>query len=248
MEVVGSYMDKFSRNKRAFLPPVSLSNDDCWDKSNPNLIKFEFGMGGGGWSGGEVVLVARREGEEDSVVVRGTISLEILTSEIGLSRRVSRERKWVLPVEEEEVEVKVDSQKVEGQEIEGQDFEEDHLAAKVIGQKLDEEDHFEAKVVKKELEEQEHLEAKGVVDWIRGEVKQAALRPEQQSGGRRRSPRVQARRLARLLQFQKGLWDLQGLPPTHLQKKKVWRKRLQNHIFLLQPSRGLQWAGGRGGT
>ena len=80
----------------------------------------------------EVVLVVRRDGEEDSVVVRGTISLEMWTSEIGLTRRFSRERKWVLTLYEEEVEAKVDSQ-----EVEGQDFEEDHLAAKVIGQRLD---------------------------------------------------------------------------------------------------------------
>ena len=51
VEVVGFYMDQFSVNKRAFLPPVSLSNDDCWDKSNPNLIKFEFVLGGGGCFG-----------------------------------------------------------------------------------------------------------------------------------------------------------------------------------------------------
>ena len=114
----------------------------------------------------------------------------------------------------------MDSQEVEEQEMEGQDFEEDHLAAKVIGQKLDEEDHFEAKVVNKEVEEQEHLESNDVVDWIRGEVIPAAPRPEQQSGGRRRSPGVQARRLARLLQNQKGLCNLHDLPPTHLQKKR----------------------------
>ena len=58
----------------------------------------------------------------------------------------------------------MDSQEVKEQEMEGQDFEEDHLAAKVIGQKLDEEDHFEAKVVNKEVEEQEHLESNDVVD------------------------------------------------------------------------------------
>ena len=71
--VVGTYMDQFSGNNRAFLLPFSLSNNECWDKSSPNVIKFVFGMGYGGCSGGELVLVARGEGQKDSVVVRGTI-------------------------------------------------------------------------------------------------------------------------------------------------------------------------------
>ena len=43
------------------------------------------------------------------MVARGTINFEMLTSEVGLTRRVSRKRNWVLPVEEEEFEAKVES-------------------------------------------------------------------------------------------------------------------------------------------
>ena len=87
VEVVGSYMDPSSECKKAFLPPVSLYRDEQWDKSSPNFIKFNFGKAGEGCSWGEVVLVASRESEEDSLVVRSTMSLNMRTPEVGLTRR-----------------------------------------------------------------------------------------------------------------------------------------------------------------
>ena len=59
------------------------------------------------------------------------MSVKMLTSEVGKTRRVSRERKWFLPFEPmEKCEVKV-SQEVEKQ-VHLEAKEEDHLDAKLI--------------------------------------------------------------------------------------------------------------------
>ena len=105
-------MDPISGLKRAYQPLISHLYGEGWVKSSENKIKFEFGEGS---SGGEVVLVASREEEGNSVVVRATINVDLDASEGGLVR-ISRERKWLLPVDEE--------------------GEEHHLEAKVVGQEL----------------------------------------------------------------------------------------------------------------
>ena len=126
-----------------------------------------------------------------------------------MTRMVSRERKWLLPVEEEELSHEL--------------VKHDHIDAKVMGQKV-EKVLFEAKELALEVKELEHF-ANVLEEEARGEATPAELRSNQQSGDRQRSPGVQEKRLARLLHFQQGLCELHGLPPSHLQERRTLEDR-----------------------
>ena len=101
------------------MPLLSTSQDEGWHRSSPSIIRFKFE----GSSGGELELVATRE-EEDMMVIRGTISVRMWMLEFGMSRWVSRERKWFLPVGDED-DAKVSDEGEDHVNLEAKGLEED---------------------------------------------------------------------------------------------------------------------------
>ena len=147
------------------------------------------------------MLVASREEEEENfLVVRATINVDLEAPEEGLVR-VRRERKWLLPAEEE--------------------AEEYNLEAKV-----EEEKHLEAQVMS--LEEgnlevgSQELEVKVLSDF-RQEEERGEVTPPSSPTRRKvvgsKSPGAKAKSFARLTLFQQRLEEEYGLPPSRLKEE-----------------------------
>ena len=181
-----------------YQPLLSLLDDEDREKSSPKKIKFKFGEVEGGSSGGEVVLVANREEEEKNfLVVRATINVDLEAPEEGVIR-VSRERKWLLPAEQEG----------EEQRLEAEVEEQEHQEAKVMSL-----EDINQKMGSQKLEVNVLLDVRQQEES--GEVTPPSS-PIRRKGVGSKSPGAKAKSFARLTLFQQRLEEEFGLPPSRL--------------------------------
>ena len=149
----------------------------------------------------------------DSLAVRATINVQLEAMLGEVTMRVYRERKWFLPLEENEVEAEIESK------IVSQELEEQHQETQVIGL---EHSNLEVGMEQEDWSDLRLREAMGEVT--------PSSTPK--SNRRRKSPRSKAKHFSRLFHFQHWLSEEHGLPPSRLQERRSKRRRRH---FLLPP-------------